>query len=283
MNFELVYGILIAVLWGIGDFLLKKAVETANIANVILFRLLAMSVLFGLAFLFSPFEISLNTNTAFLLIAAGTIYALSTFLSYKALENGKVSIMAAIFASYSIVVVILSILLLGEQLSVAKIIAGITIAVGVALACLKKTDFQKRKWIAVQGSKFAIACAVCVGLSQFLLKPLGQQFGVLSSLFFMTVISMALTVPFFLKSKRTKISFSAAQTILLVAAFYVAGDILYVQGVKTHLASIIAPIASTFPIVVLGLAYFIRKERLEVTQLAGIALVVVGTAVVSGV
>lgn len=278
MNFELLYGVLIAILWGFGDFLLKKAVESASVANVMFFRLLAMSILFGAAFLVSPFDVQFTAHSAILVLIAGSLYVLSTFLGYKALERGNVSIMAAIFASYSIVVVILSVILLGEKITPLQLAAAIVIIAGVALACANDI---KAKLIASPGSAFAVLCALFTGLSQFLLKPLGQQFGVLPSLFFMTLVGLIFAVPFFLKSKTSKISLSAAKAIFLVALFYVAGDIIYVNGVKANLAAIIAPVASTFPIVVLALAYVFRKERLQPSQLAGIIFVVAGTILIS--
>jgi drug/metabolite transporter (DMT)-like permease len=133
------YGLLCALSWGISTLLAAVAARRIGALRTLVIG--EAAALAGYLTLFGLGDFSLRGvgNTAWLLVLAGVIAVTGYLAMYRGLESGHVGLVSAITACYGGVIAVLSVVLLGEQLTAAATAGIAATVVGVMLAVLRRT------------------------------------------------------------------------------------------------------------------------------------------------
>ncbi|MBU1198021.1 DMT family transporter [Candidatus Micrarchaeota archaeon] len=280
---ELTFGLAAALFWGLGDFFGKRALQKISFRSVAFYTHLFLAAFFAVA-LFSSAEVVLSSyDPPVLALFTGLLWAAGSYFFFKALESGALSIVVPVNASDALLVVILSVFLLGESISFFQGLLVFFIILGVVLVSTKYSHFKKFGAHAkpVQGAIHSLFSAGAYGVALFLLKPLSQQIGTLGALFLIYSFSLIPLFFWFRNEKGVDMTGTPFKLVVLSSFLYGLANFSYVSGVRMHLASLVMPVAATFPLVAVALGYFFFRERLEFNQWLGILIVVAGTALLA--
>jgi drug/metabolite transporter (DMT)-like permease len=127
----------------------------------------------------------------------------------------------------------------------------------------------------------ALVAGVCFGLFFTLLERTGPDSGlwplVSARLAAMPLLAALLVV------RRPALPDRRALAVAVVAGLLdMAANVLYVLAVRGGLLSLVAVLASLYPVSTVVLARFVLGERLRRPQLAGLAFATVGVALITG-
>jgi drug/metabolite transporter (DMT)-like permease len=204
---------------------------------------------------------------------------------YRGLELGPIAVVSPVLATYAVVPVFLSVVLLDESLGAVEWAgAAITIAGGV----LTSTDLR-----AIRGGSFtrfaglpwAIASTVLFGVATYVLGWSAKEAGFLASMWFargtVSIVVVAAAVVVWVRSnRRGTVPVRHSPSALRLAAFggvvELLGTMVYARGAEVGLVSIVTAASATYPFIpVLG-GVVLLHERLVPNQYVGVALVVAG-------
>jgi len=130
----IIYALLAIFSWGLWGFVSKLVLERASWASIIIYNLLGSSIIL-LAYMFSqgPPRLPVGT-TAMFAVLSGVLGAVGTTCFMLSLSGGRASIIVSLTSVYPVVTVALSVLILGDVLSLRHA-AGIAFAI-IAVALL---------------------------------------------------------------------------------------------------------------------------------------------------
>ncbi len=137
--------------WGSADFFAKKTVDKiGDIASLVWAHIFGTAIFVTIAVyevvvVGRHFAISFDLNTWLGLVFFGSLQALVYLLVYKAFSKGQLSLLNPIFASFSGLVAIFSILVFGEKLNLFILLALLSIFLGILLMNLNVQAFLSKK------------------------------------------------------------------------------------------------------------------------------------------
>jgi drug/metabolite transporter (DMT)-like permease len=132
------YGLLSALSWGISTLLAAVAARRIGALRTLVLGEVAGLCGYVTLFVLGNFSLRGVGSTAWLLVLAGVIAVTGYLAMYRGLESGHVGLVSAITACYGGVIAVLSVVLLGEQLTAAAAIGIAATVVGVMLAVLRR-------------------------------------------------------------------------------------------------------------------------------------------------
>jgi drug/metabolite transporter (DMT)-like permease len=280
-------GLIAMIGWGTADFFAKKSVDkVGDLVSLFWMQLLGIVPLI-LIFLVKRDFSGITWNLLMWVFVLALIDAVGYWLFYKALEKGKVSIIGPIVASYSAFSVIIAAIFLGEKLSpqtgffLFLIIAGIILAF-TDFAELKKSGFKKEDF--AKGVPEALMGVALFSVwFPFWDKLVGGQNWLVLVILLRVIMSLMLLVGLKVSKKAIMVRDKTVFRWLIVvgvldAIAYVA--LTWGYGVTAYV-SIITVLAATFSIPTLILARIFLKEKLQKAQLIGIAIIILGIALLT--
>jgi transporter family protein len=113
----LVFSIITLLLWGIWGFFAKLATSFFSWKEYIIVSGCASALIILLVYLIWRPSINIKNQGGFYSILSGIFGTLPVIFFYKALENGKASIVIPLTALYPLVTILLSFLILKEKLT----------------------------------------------------------------------------------------------------------------------------------------------------------------------
>jgi uncharacterized membrane protein len=135
---RMTYGLLSALSWGIATILAAVAARRIGaLRTVVLGEVTGLTGYLTLT-LVGHFSFRGVGSTAWLLVLAGIIGVGGYLALYRGLESGHVGLVSAISACYGGVIAVLSVLLLGEHLTMAAVIGIVATVAGVMLAVMRR-------------------------------------------------------------------------------------------------------------------------------------------------
>jgi drug/metabolite transporter (DMT)-like permease len=198
-------------------------------------------------------------------------------LVYAAVRQGKIGIVAPIASTEGAVAAVLAVAL-GEQLSPGVGAALGVVVVGVALAAAARGTEGRTSPIAI-----ALACgaALAFGVSIYATGRVSQQLSIAWAILPARVVGAVLITLPLAAMRRLPLTRSAAPLVVATGLAEVAGFACYAVGAR-HGIAIAAVLASQFAALSAIGAYVFYRERLSRVQVAGIVVIAVGVAVLSG-
>jgi drug/metabolite transporter (DMT)-like permease len=220
---------------------------------------------------------------------AGLTGGLGLAFLYRGLAHGRMSVVAPFTAVIAAIIPVVFGLLTGERPSGLQV-AGIGLAIpAIALVSSVPHASAKpspagttvRSRAAALGVFDALLSGIGIGLFFITLARAGEDTGVYP-LVAARITSISL---FLLLVVATRTSFRLAPgTVGIVAAsgaIDVTANLLYLLGTRQGLVSVVAVLTSLYPGATVALARVVVKERLSVTQLAGLGLALAGVAAIA--
>ena len=274
--------------WGASDFLAAKCSRKIGYFLTYFWAQIVTIVVTLIVFpiKFQTLDTSNISRYLIFLAPAGFLFMIATLAFYKGLTKGQVSLVSPIASSWSMIVVILSIIFLHETLRINQIIAIVLIISGMILASLNLKELLKVKKLSVlAGTKEGIIAMVGWGISMFLLVPASRALGWLLPVvifkLFGILFFFIINIIFSKKSLRIVIQPPLLLLILMVGVLEIVAFFSYSFGVRGAYASIVAPIAASFPLITVLLARVFLKEKLSLNRIIGIVGVIAGLVLIS--
>ena len=276
----LFYTLLAAVLWGVGQIVIKKGYS--NLPS--LFNNVYAGIILPAMILPLTLSHGINADRILSILPLTIVVAVIFLAYYYVISLGQVSFTGTIISTSPLITAILSIVFLHENISAfQKIAIGLILVGTVCLAFPEKINELKKLKI---GSWFwwALFTAIIVGFADFLIKLLITQSDVYTYLFtysicvfFVGVISI-----FFDKKGRAlpKFSFKHYLPTLIGVSIMEIAFLSFHFALSGGLASLVAPISSLYVSITAVLAWTILKEKINKLQFFGITLSALGVILV---
>ena len=124
----LIFSFIVIILWGMWGFFSKIASNYTASSNIYLFGTIGALLVWLFAIFFLGFKFEIKPIGVLFSILAGALGGSGIIFFYYAMKGGKASVVVAITALYPLVTLLLSYLILREQLTLKQII-GIFLAI----------------------------------------------------------------------------------------------------------------------------------------------------------
>lgn len=276
--------------WGLADFFAKKTIDKlGDITTLFWAQFFGVAPLF-IFFLFDPVIPKLGIRSLLILLILGIWSGLSYIPTYIAFRKGKVSLLSPIFASYAVLVTILSALFFNEVIPAERLFGFVTVFIGIILISGGLSDL----WLLIAGNEsrkdnvkglkeifFAvfIFSLWLVSLDRFIIGlnwvPILLAIRIISSL----------SLFFYSKVKKIdlKIKDNSLWKYLIIIGIF---DILAFASVtfgfsNTSHISVVAMLSGAFSLPTIFLARIFLREETTRTQLVGSLIIIIGIVIVS--
>jgi drug/metabolite transporter (DMT)-like permease len=284
------YGLLAAVAWGISTLLAAVAARRIGALRTVAIGEAAGLVCYGSLFGLGHFSLRGIGGVAWLLVLAGVIGVGGYLAMYRGLESGNVGLVSAISACYGGVIVVLSVLLLRERLTVMAVAGIIATVAGVMIAVLRSgatpekpaespnTETAGVKAPAI-GVVFGLIAALCYGIGGFLIGRYTVNLGWLVPVVVARGGAMVLLLGLLATPLRKPAGSRLMQGVLWALAAGVAdaaGLVAFTRGDQVGLVAVTAAVSSAYPIIPLIGGLFLFRERLRRQQVGGAMLILAG-------
>jgi len=282
----ILFGILAATFWGIGDFfitLLTRRVGTRwALLSIQVLSLIAWVVLLlrhGLPTLGSP-------GLWGILLATAVCHVLGLAFVYRAFEIGNLAIVSPISSAFAIVTAILS-LISGERPPALVLAGSVLLMLGVTLATRGESGAEATRG-SLRGVPEALSSALAFGtmfwLFYFYIEPKLGYAVPLVALKALAVGGSTLAL-ILARPAAGGGSIRPSPEVVLLAIGAAAADtaawLTYIEGTHTSYATVVTALASLFSAVTVLLAWRFFRERLAVHQWVGVAVILAGILLVS--
>jgi drug/metabolite transporter (DMT)-like permease len=281
---------MLAIAGGLGAALVFATVTLCNSRSSRIIgpsQLLAWIMLIGLA-ITGPLALArgipdgLDGEAAAWMAVAGVGNVVGLLLAYSALRVGKVSVVAPLVSTQGAIAALIAIVA-GETVGAGVGLLLVVIAVGIFVAGIApeqgadaEASDPTRSWL------YAIGAAVAIGWSLYAIAQVSISLPVVWALLPSRVIgTVAVAVPLAARSG-LRMTREALPLVLVAGVFEVLGFALFAFGAR-HGIAVSAVLSSQFAAIAAVAAYLLFGERLGRRQLTGVATIVVGVGILSGV
>ncbi|MFA5025981.1 MAG: EamA family transporter [Candidatus Shapirobacteria bacterium] len=235
-----------------------------------------------LATLYIPFALqelnNITLSTIIWLLILTPIGVIPLITLYEGIKVGNASLNGTIAGSFGGLVVILSVIFLGEKISSVQIVSILIILAGLILSSLDFKTLKAKQFLTDKGIPYAIISLITWGIYftfvKIPIRDIGwfwpaylSWWGFPIVLIFMKMKSIKLIFP----KDGKLIKLMLVNGLLLTAALFA-----YNLAASKGQTAIVAPIASSYPALFAVLAYFVFKDRLSKQQIIGVIVTLFG-------
>jgi len=259
------------ILWGSGQVFIKKGLTSISpfVSNLIaVFFILLIEI---------PFALLGKVNWSYFpaIFLIGFFAQIPNFIYPYVINKANVSLAGTVLAAYPFITVILSLLFLNESLSLLQVIGIAGIMIGMFLVAKPENEkFEVSQWLI-----WALFGALIVGTGDFIGKVGITKYDLNSFIFAfalsavpgLLIIRLFDKSPLTIKGSKKDILFSAIGNLIMPLGLL----FLYI-AFNSGPASLISPIASSYPALTAVLAYIFLKEKINKTNSFGIVLATLG-------
>lgn len=278
----IVYAFLSAIFAGVTSILAKCGVKDtdSNVATAIRTIIVLIFAWIMVFIVGSQNTITLiDKKSLVFLILSGLATGASWLCYFKALQIGDVNKVTPIDKSSTILTMLLAFIILGEKLTLIKVICMILIGMGTYLMIEKKKESKS-----VESNKyllFAFGSAIFASLTSILgkvgIENIESNLG--TAIRTIVVLFMAWIVVFATKKQNEVKNISKKSLGFLCISGITTGAswMCYYRALQEGQAAIVVPIDKLSILVTIIFSYFILKEKLSKKSVAGLIMIVLGT------
>jgi drug/metabolite transporter (DMT)-like permease len=272
------FGLLAALGWGGGDFLISRVTRTVGATQAMFYVQLVGIVAIG-ALLLARRDLPPADLRAWGLGIAANLFNLGgTLLLYRAFAVGSLSIVSPIAASFAVITIPLA-LLGGERPGPLALAGAALVIAGVIVVSRGHGEGSGTP----RGVPEAVGAAVFIGLYLWLVSFATPLLGIAWPVLIGRVIAL-LAASGIMLARRTRLTPMPTglwPTAIAAALLDTAAFVFYNMGIATGYVSVVSALASIFSAVTVLLAWFFLRERLRMVQWAGVAGLIVGVFLAS--
>ena len=214
--------------------------------------------------------------------AAGALGVVGVLTLYRALALGPMSIVAPICATGTIVPMIYGVVAEGDRPHALQWVGVVAALIGVILASTEAggqhvpPDLRERSR---DGVKLALLAAVAIGFTLVFLGKAADHDALTG-----VTVARAVTVPvlgLIVLRQRVSAPRRALPQLAAIGVLDTAANASFSYATTAGALTLVAMLGGLFPVVTVGLAYFLLHERLRPLQRAGVILALAGIPLIS--
>jgi drug/metabolite transporter (DMT)-like permease len=265
--------------WGIGDFL--SAFSTRKIGPYS-FAFWSNAIWFLIFIPFYPFfinDLSSFSWQTFLILSAVSILDIVGLLAfYEGLRIGPVSLVGTISSSFAALVVVFSIVFLKEAITIWQLMSILVIFLGLFFSTLDLKVLKTGRPVLTKGVALGLLAMFCWGIAYTFIKIPIKEIG-----WFWSNNFLAFYFPFiylFMRIRKIKLirpDYNKALPFVIGSSLlFAAGGTSFNYAISRGLSSIVAPIAGSYPTLLVLLAFIFFKDKITKQQVLGIITTILG-------
>lgn len=272
----------VAVIWGIGEILLKKSISKLGVPLIVLLNAWVGMVIWGSYWFFHGYPSFIFLSPATLSAFISTILVVSGIIFYfRALDIklSKVSLISPISGATPLVTIILAVLFLHENIEFLAIM-GITLVLsGIYVLGSKELDRKHKS----RTYTFSLVAMLLWGLGDVLAKYSIDHIG------HVIFLGITFTTTFILCNifgiiyyRKNGIPAEKGQLLLGTAgiAAYIIGGLMLFLALEKGPISLISPVVATYSIFTITFARIFLKEKLDNYQKFAVSLLILGAILI---
>jgi len=269
-----------AVLWACSDFIIARLIKKGESPEKVFFysQLIGTIALAIVYFAFFSNPANLTQDLVLMLLLAGFLNVISYLLFYKGIQVGNLSIISPISSCWVVVTVVLGMLFLNEQVSLLEGLGIMICIAGILLTSFKFRDLIIAKFMnPYNGANFAVMAALSWGILFVFIGILNSQLGWFLPILIIRAASLVFASIYMGAAKKgISLSISLVPALLFIAVFDAFAFVAYSLAISSSYTVMVAPVAATYPLIVILLARVFLKEKLGISQKIGIGLALLG-------
>src|SRR3972149_4455701 len=271
--------------WGIGDIFGAIATRKIGAYSTTFWYILLQVPIFAVLvpFFFGNLQ-NLTIEILILNTTLGLIGTIGLGACYEGLKGGNAALVGTIAASFAALTVLLSIIFLGESVSLQQSLAIVIIFIGLGGSTLDIRNLINRKLIVDKGIWMGLIAMLSWGIYWAFIKIPIKELG----WFWPGYISILASLPgiwLFIKLREIKLThfnFKGSFYPLFANAFLLGvGALSFNLAIEKGFTSIVAPIAGSYPTIFVLLAYLVFKDSITRQQIFGIIVTLIGIVLLS--
>lgn len=283
--------LLSAIIWAIAVILFRKSGEKVHPLALNIFKnSLAFVLLIPTIWLFGESLLRpVPASSYILLLLSGAIgIGIGDTMLFTSLNRLGAGLTGIVLCMYSPFIITLSLLWLGESLTILQVLGALLIISAVLIATIKKRTKKISSANLVWGILFGVISSACMAVGIVMIKPLLER----SPLLWLTEVrlvggAVTLGLILLLHPARRRIMDSLISThswqYTISGSFFGAyvAMIVWLAGMKYTLASVASALNQTSTVFIFIFAGIILKEPLNLRRTIGVILAVIGVFLVS--
>ena len=200
---------------------------------------------------------------------------------YRGLALGPIAVVSPIGAAYVAVAVVLVVVVLGEQLSATQVIAITATFAGIVLTATDGRSLASALRRPLPGVWFALVAMASLGCWSAIMAYATRTQDGLALVLLQRVVSAAILLAIFAirrdgPARTVLMDLTTWSLVLVTGALDTLANVLFVLGVQSGSASVVATASGAYPIVTALLAIVLLRERLAPNQYAGVVVLIAG-------
>ena len=280
MFIGIIFAILVAIFWSLGEISYSHLSRNLDRANVYFYQYLTRAILYLSVVIIFDFSLFTNFNfnhlTVFLPIITCDLFA--SYVINIAVSNGKLSVVSPIMAAYPIVDIFLGLILLKEKIGTIELVLSAIIAVSIVILA-KSQKKSKKSPHPLKGIIFAGVYMLLVAFSIYFEKNAYIGDYSLYELYFYKGLIYLLTSGFFMiiigvtpvKLKKPNLD------ILKGTCITPLGNIFNSFSLNFGNMIIVTPISSMYSVLTNFLSRKVLKEKISFKESICIGLIIMCT------
>jgi drug/metabolite transporter (DMT)-like permease len=276
--------------WGLADFFAKKTVDRiGDLPSLVWAHFFGTTLFVCLAifnYLVTGHFVHLPSSglTLLGLLGFGILQMLVYWLVYRGFSKGQLAVLNPVFASYSGLVALISIVFFAEKLSWGIGLGLLAVFSGILLMNTDLQSFRSKRLNVAPGLPEVAAAAVLAAVWTILWDRFVHGHDSLGyamlMYFFMSLAALAAA-----KLKKANLT-SISNDLWKLLAFIGLGEMVAYLSIslgfsKTDYTSIVALVSGSFSVPTVILAHVYLKERITRLQEASVVLIIIGIIIIS--
>lgn len=205
-------------------------------------------------------------------------------LFFKSLQDLGAKVQVIFFLLGQIFTMVLSLLLLGELLSLQQYIGAIILLTGIVVVIWGKQENHPNK---VRGIICGLLSILCFSVSAIMVKIAIADVEVVTATFYRMVFGTIFTLGFGVVGKRLHFWIEPLKDKRLLSLFVLnvvvityGGFLLSMLAIKLISVSLVSVLGTTEPVFVLLFAFLINKERIRKQEIIGTLITLIGLFII---
>lgn len=279
----MIYALASALFAGIMSVLAKVGIKNTDSTLATALRTVIVVIFAWLMVFVAGFQYmitDIDSRSLVFLVLSGVATGASWLCYFKALQIGDVNKVVPVDKSSTVLTMLLSFVILGEEQTLLKVVAMVLIGVGTYLMIERKeiesNDVKGYKWLA-----YAIMSAVFASLTAILGKVGidGVESNLGTAIRTIVVLIMAWLIVFLQGKQHDIKNIDKKSWIFIVLSGLATGLswLCFYRALQEGPASVVVPIDKLSILITVSFGYFVLHEKLSRKATFGLIMIVVGT------
>lgn len=266
MFLGLIFAIIVAVLWSIGEVSYSRLSRKLDRANVYLYQYLVRAIIYLLVVVIFDIGLFRSFNLDHFLVFLPIIIC-DLFASYVvniAVSNGKLSVTSPIMAAYPILDIFLAMFLLKEKITIVEFMLAIVITISIIVLAMNQKK-SRRAPNPLKGIIFAIVYMILVAFSTYFEKSayIGD-FSVYELYYYKGIVYFITSVIFMSVVGISPVKLKKLDVDIVKGSFITPiGNVLYSFALNFGNMIVVTPVSSMYSVITSFISRKVLKEKIS--------------------